>query len=85
MTENNENIAKIDIKGFYDLCNRLKELETENKQLKQDNKILGNELTYFKEYSADLEAEINDMKATRKYLTAEKAGKAFAQSLLGGA
>ena len=80
---NTENIAKIDIKGFYDLCNRLKELETENSQLKADNKILGNELTYFKEHCADLEAEIADMKNTRKYLTAEDAGKSFARELLG--
>ena len=80
---NTENIIKIDIKGFYDLCNRLQELETENQQLKADAKIIGDELTYFKEHCADLEAEIADMKNTRKYLTAEDAGKAFARELLG--
>lgn len=104
MTENNKNIAKIEIQGFQDLCNRLKELEEENQQLTKDNKVLGNELTYFKEYTADLEEEvtrikarcrelslenhdlsmeIKDMKFTRKYLTSEEAGKAFARELLG--
>ena len=55
----NENIVKIDIPSFQDMCKRITELEKENKKLKADNKILGNELTYFKEYSADLENEVN--------------------------
>ena len=59
MTKNNENIAKIDIKGFYDLCNRLKELEEENEQLKANNQLMADELTYFKEYCADLEDKVN--------------------------
>ena len=59
-------IVKIEAQGFQDLCKYLAELEeknkileTENKQLKADNRILGDELTYFKEYSADLETELN--------------------------
>lgn len=86
----NENIAKIEAKGFQDLCNHFRELEEknnflenkikklkqdimevsihekmlveENKQLKQDNKVLGNELTYFKEQCADLEDKVRDLK-----------------------
>ena len=60
------NIVKIEAKGFQDLCNHIRELEeknkileNKNKQLKADNKVLGSELTYFKEYSADLEYEVN--------------------------
>lgn len=114
------NFVKIEATGFQDLCNHFRELEEKNKllesenaQLKADNSVLGNELTYFKEYCADLENEVNrkerminglklnnssltierreliakiqDMQNTRKYLTAEDAGKAFARELLGGA
>lgn len=121
----NENIVKIEAKGFQDLCNHIRDLEEknkilekENKQLKADNKILGDELTYFKEYSVDLEDKVNDlssenthfkaknlalvkrcrelskansemsleikdMKFTKRYLTSEEAGKAFARELLG--
>lgn len=59
-------------------------LTQERNQLIKDNQILSHELAYFKEYAADLEAEIADMKNTRKYLTAEDAGRRFAQELLGG-
>ena len=62
----NENIAKIEAKGFQDLCNHIRDLEEKNKflesknaQLKADNAILGNELTYFKGYAADLEDKVN--------------------------
>ena len=107
MNEITENL-KID-----EILEEIHYLRDENQQLKADNKILGNELTYFKEYSADLENEVNrkerminglklnnssltlerreliakiqDMQNTRKYLTAEDAGKAFARELLGGA
>lgn len=71
MTKNNQNIAKIDVKGFQDLCNHFAELEKENKQLKQDNKVLGHELTYFKEYAADLEEDVNNLKANCRKLTSE--------------
>ena len=114
----NENIVKIEAKGFQDLCNHFRDLEEKNKflenentQLKADNSVLSHELTYFKELCADLEDEVNrktsmlksvkynnrnltlernellatiqDMKNTRKYLTSEDAGKAFARELLG--
>ena len=110
--ENMRNI-KID-----EILPELQWLREQNEQLKSDNKILGNELTYFKERCVDLEEEANnlssellhfkskslafmercrdlskenealkleikDMKFTRKYLTSEEAGKAFARELLG--
>lgn len=110
--KNNE-ILKID-----EILTELYGLREQNEQLKSDNQILGNELTYFKERCVDLEEEANhlssellhfkskslafmercrdlskenealkleikDMKFTRKYLTSEEAGKAFARELLG--
>ena len=110
-----ENIRNIKID---EILPELYGLREQNEQLKSDNKILGNELTYFKERCVDLEEEANnlssellhfkskslafmercrdlskenealkleikDMKFTRKYLTSEEAGKAFARELLG--
>lgn len=60
-TENNANIAKIEITGFQDLCRRYGQLEQENKQLKANNRIMADELTYFKEYAADLENAVNNL------------------------
>ena len=57
--ENTLKYAKIEVTGFQDLCRKLGQLEEENKQLKADNKILGDELTYFKELCVELEEEIN--------------------------
>ena len=37
----------------------MERLKKENEQLRQDNKVLGGELTYFKELSAEYEDEIN--------------------------
>ena len=110
-----ENIRNIKID---EILPELQWLREQNEQLKSDNKILGNEITYFKERCVDLEEEANnlssellhfkskslafmercrdlskenealkleikDMKFTRKYLTSEEAGKAFARELLG--
>lgn len=61
-TENNANIAKIEITGFQDLCRRYGQLEQENKQLKANNKIMADELTYFKEHCADLEDQVAALK-----------------------
>ena len=71
MTKNSENICKIEAKGFQDLCLRFGKLEEENKQLKANNKVLGNELTYFKEYAADLEEDINHIKTRCRKLSVE--------------
>ena len=58
-------------------------LTEERNKLIKDNQIMSHELTYFKEYCADLEAEIADMKNTLRYLTSREAGIAFARELLG--
>ena len=67
-------------------------LREENQQLKVDNDFLQRQNTACKMRCSkltiqvrDLESEIKDMKFTRKYLTSEEAGRAFARELLGGA
>lgn len=69
--ENNANIAKIEITGFQDLCRRYGQLEQENKQLKANNKIMADELTYFKELCADLEEDVTKIKARCRELSSE--------------
>ena len=88
--ENTENIIKIDSESFNDLIKMVRELEEENKSLQLDNDFLQRQNNALKmrcsKYSLeiqDLSSEIADMKFTRKYLTAEDAGKAFARELLG--
>lgn len=51
MTKNDKNVTRA----------YLEKLKQENEQLKKDNKVLGNELTYFKELCADLEKQVNDL------------------------
>ena len=82
MNENIENTKNIYAIPMRD---RIKTLEKQNSQLKNQNQLMADELTYFKTRCADLEDEIQDMKNTRKYLTSKDAGKKFAESLLGGA
>ena len=57
MFENIENTENIKLK---EILEELQYLREENTQLKQNNTVLGHELTYFKEYSADLEDKINN-------------------------
>ena len=83
--------VKIETKGFYDLCNRLKELEEENQSLRLDNYFLQRQNTALKmrcsKYSLEIKElsdELDDLKFTHNYLTSEDAGKAFAESLIGG-
>ena len=64
----NENIAKIEAKGFQDLCHHYRDLEEKNKflesenaQLKANTVLLGNELTYFKELCVELEEQVNNL------------------------
>ena len=92
MNENIENL-KID-----EILEEIHYLRDENQQLKADNKILGNELTYFKEYAVDLEEQVNDLTSENihlkaknlamskrlNYLTSAEAGRDFARALLGG-
>ena len=68
------------------------------KALREENKTLKEELTYFKEQNQllrtrcrevtlenhNLTLKVKDLEFTRKYLTSEEAGKQFAQDLLGG-
>lgn len=63
----------------------LSEVSREHKILTDKLNIVCSELAYYQQRCADLEETIDDMKATRKYLTAKDAGKAFARELLGGA
>ena len=80
----------IEAKGFQDICNRLAELEEENKNLKIDNDFLQKQNAACKmrcsKYALqvrELESEIKDLRFTHNYLTSEEAGKQFAQELLG--
>ena len=84
------NFIKIEANGFQDICNKLAELEEENKSIKLDNDFLQRQNTALKlrcsKYAVEnreLTDEINDLRFSHKYLTAEEAGKAFARSLLG--
>ena len=82
--------VKIEATGFQDICNRLAELEEENKGLKLDNDFLQRQNNALKlrcsRYAIEIREltdEVNDLRFTHKYLTSEEAGKAFAQELLG--
>ena len=69
MTKNEKNelqFVEVEVTGFQQICNRLSTLENENEQLKKDNKVLGNELAYFKEQCADLEDTLNNL--PKKYI-----------------
>ena len=54
MTEN----MKMEIRRLSQEINNLKK---ENTQLKADNKVLGDELTYFKELCVELEEQVNNL------------------------
>ena len=99
MNENNENIIKLDIKSFVDMCQKIETLTAQNEQLKDENETLfeTNEIlikeirdikakcSELSKENISLKLEIKDMKFTRNFLTSEEAGKKFAESLLGGA
>ena len=82
-----ENIIKLDLKSFQDMCKTIEELTNENQDLKLDNDFLQkqNNCSKYCLQVQELESEIADMRFTRKYLTSEEAGRRFAQELLGGA
>ena len=61
MTENTKNITRT----------YLEKINKETQQLKKDNQLMSDELTYFKEYAADLEEDVNLLKARCKKLSAE--------------
>lgn len=60
-----------------------KELQAQIDFLQRQNKALKLRCSDYSLKITKLESEINDMKFTRKYLTSEEAGKAFARELLG--
>lgn len=66
-----ENIETVDTQSFQDMCQKIETLENEKKALQQELKLLGSELTYFKEYAADLEEDITAIKAECRTLSSE--------------
>ena len=93
MTENRDiDFIKVDTQSFIEMCEKIETLEKQIQEITEEN-------TYFKarnlslatrcrdlsQENHDLKMEIQDMRFTRKYLTSEEAGRAFAQELLGGA
>ena len=96
--KNTENIIKIDINSFVDMCQKIETLTAQNEQLIEENETLFETNEEFiktirnlkgrcnelSEENLKLSLEIQDMKFTHKILNSEESGKAFAQSLIGG-
>ena len=83
--KNTENIIKIDIKSFVDMCQKIETLTSENEALKDENETLFETNEDLIKEIRKLKKDLQDMKFTRNYLTSEEAGRKFAESLLGGA
>ena len=91
---NGELYSLNEIRGFIESSKTLSktnhDLREENSALKVDNDFLQKQNAACKMRCSkltlqvrNLESEIKDMKFTRKYLTSEEAGRAFARELLG--
>lgn len=87
MTKNTENIIKIDINSFVDMCQKIETLTAQNEQLKDENETLF-------ETNETLLKELHTIKSlgmwefANKYCNSkelEKAGHQLARELLGGA
>ncbi len=85
-----DEIIKLDLRSFQDMCKTIEELTQANQDLKLDNDFLQKQNNALKlrcsKYCLQvqkLESEIADLKFTHNYLTSEEAGKAFARELLG--
>lgn len=85
MTKNTENIIKIDINSFVDMCQKIETLTAQNEQLKDENETLF-------ETNETLLKELHTIKSlgmwefANLYCTPEQqsaAGKLLARSLLG--
>ena len=77
----NQNIENIKLE---EVLEELQYLREENYFLKKQNNALKLRCSKYCLQVKDLESEIQDMKFTHKMLNSEEAGKAFAQSLIGG-
>ena len=80
MTDTNFEIHNLKIDEVIEELHHLKE---ENEFLEKQNRALKLRCGKYCLKVRHLEEEIADMKFTRKYLTSEEAGKAFARELLG--
>ena len=67
-----------------EVLEELYSLRDENSFLKRQNTALQMRCSNYCLKVKDLENEIADLRFTHNYLTSEEAGKAFAQSLIGG-
>ena len=92
MSENIENIIKLDINSYVSMCRKIEQLENENQSLRIDNDFLQRQNRSLKLRCSkasiqvrELESEIADLRFTHNYLTSEEAGRQFARELLGGA
>ena len=70
---------------IQELRESVQDLKLDNDFLRRQNTALKMRCSKFAIENRKLSEEITDMKFTRKYLTSEEAGKAFARELLGGA
>ena len=83
MTE--DRTLKLDevLEELYALREQNHELKVDNDFLQRQNNALKMRCSNYCLQIRDLESEIEDMKFTRKYLTAEEAGRQFARELTG--
>lgn len=66
MKKNNLEFIQIEATGFRDICQRMAELEQENKELKAEIKQQGEELTNFIGEIEDLEYEVSRLTRMKK-------------------
>lgn len=92
MTKNTENIIKIDINSFVDMCQKIELLESHVTDLRTENEILRDENETLFETNETLLKELHTIKSlgiwefANLYCTPEQqgaAGKLLARSLLG--
>ena len=84
MTRNDLKLDEV-LEELYHLREENESLRLDNDFLDRQNRALKLRCGEYAQHIHELETEVADMRFTRKYLTSEEAGKAFAQSLLGGA
>ena len=77
-----DEIIKLDLKSFQDMCKTIEEQKNELEFLQRQNNALKIRCSDYSLRISKLESEIADMKFTREYLTSEEAGRQFAKELL---